>query len=107
MDAPADAARQEADGIVADAQGGLSKSSVPARRRGDCAYQSHSARLGAVLCVRSLEPVLLVHPRLGREDGAAPPGTGQPASRLRVEAVEQSVVVWWDYSMSTGSPIDQ
>src|SRR5262249_13067511 len=107
MDAPADAARQEADGVAADAQAGLSKSSVPARRRGDCANQSHPAGLGAVLCVRPLESLLRLHRRLGSEDGAAPRGGGQPASRLRVEAVEQSVVVWWDYSMSTGSPIDQ
>ena len=87
---------------------GFSKSSVPARRRGDCAYQSHPAGLGAVLCVRPLQPMLLVHPRLGREEGSAPPGAGTPASRLRVEAVEQSVVVWGPRTVqsSTGSPTD-
>src|SRR4029434_6263642 len=93
MDAAADAARQEADGVAADAQAGLSKSSVSARGRGDCAYQSHPARLGAVLCVRSLESLLLVHPRLGGEEDSAPPGAGQPASRVRVEAVESGVAV--------------
>jgi len=51
MDAPADTATQEADGIAADAQAGLSESSVPAYRRGDCAYQSYPARLSAVLCI--------------------------------------------------------
>src|SRR5262245_35616382 len=94
MDATADAARQEADGVAADAQAGLSKSSVPARRRGDCANQSHPAGLGAVLCVRPLESLLRLHPRRGREEGSAPPGGGQAASPLRVEGVEESVVVW-------------
>src|SRR5262249_10553916 len=94
MDAPADAARQEADGVAADAQGGLSESSVPAHRRGDCAYQSHPAGLGAVLCIRPLESLLLVHPRLGGEEDSAPPGAREPASRFRVETVEPSVVVW-------------
>src|SRR5712691_11251206 len=94
MDATADAATEEADGAVADPQAGLSKSSVPARGRGDCAHQSHPARLGAVLFGRSLESLLLVHPRLGGEEDSAPPGACAPASRLRVEAVEQSVVVW-------------
>src|SRR5262249_582054 len=93
MDAAADAARQEANGVAADAQAGLPKSSVPAHRRGDCAYQSHPARLGAVLCIWPLESLLLVHPRLGREEDTAPPGAGKPASRLRVETVEQNVDV--------------
>src|SRR5712691_8389302 len=94
MDAPADTASQEADGVAADAQAGLSESSVPANRRGDCAYQSHSARLGAVLCIRPLESMLLVHPRLGGEEDSAPPGAGKPTSRFRVETVEPRMVVW-------------
>jgi hypothetical protein len=56
--------------------------------RGDCANQPDSAWLGAVLCGRSFEPLLLVHPRVGRKEDAAPFGAGQPASRFRVEAVE-------------------
>src|SRR5215470_5971710 len=94
MDAAADAARQEAHGVAADAQAGISEFSVPAHRRGDWTYQSHPARLGAVLCVRPLKPLLLVHPRLGREEGSSPLGAGAPASRLRVAAVEHSEVVW-------------
>src|SRR2546428_7136180 len=93
MDAVADAARQEADGVAADAQASLSKSSVSARRRGDCAYQSHPARLGAVLCVRPLESLLLVHPRLGGEEDSVPPGPSQPATRFRVEAVAAGVAL--------------
>src|SRR5438309_2294536 len=93
MDAAADAARQEANGVAADAQAGLSTSSVSARRRGDCACQSHPARLGAILCVRSLESLLLVHPRLGGEEDSVPPGPSRPATRIRVEAVESGVAV--------------
>src|SRR5687767_6904757 len=91
MDAAADAARQEADGVAADAQAGPSKSSVSAGRRGDCANQSHPARLGAVPCVRSLESLLLVHPRLGREEDSVPPGPSKPATRFRMEAVASGV----------------
>src|SRR5262245_3726113 len=91
MDAAADAASQEADGVAADAQAGVPNL---VSRRGDCAYQSHPARLGAVLCGRSLESLLLVHPRLGRAADSGPLGACAPASRLRMEEVEQSVVVW-------------
>src|SRR6516225_4129170 len=94
MDAAADAASQEADGVAADAQAGLSESSVPAHRRGDCAYQSHPAWLGAVLCIRPLGSLLLVHPRLGGEEDSAPLGACKPASRLRMETMEPSMVVW-------------
>src|SRR2546427_2478141 len=41
----------------ARAQAGISKSTVPASRRGDCPHQSHLARLGAVLCGRPVKPV--------------------------------------------------
>src|SRR6185295_14725061 len=94
MDAAAHAAAQEADGVAADAQARVSKPSVPARRRGDCPHQSDSARLGAVLCGRPLQPVFLVHSRLGGKEDSGPPGAHVPASRVRLEAVEQSVIVW-------------
>src|SRR2546425_391586 len=84
MDAATDAARQEADGVAAQAQADISKSSVPAHRGADCANQSDAARLGAVLCSGSLEPLFLVHSRLGREENSAPAGARQPASRFRV-----------------------
>ncbi len=60
MDAAANPATQEADGVAADAQAGVSKPSVPARRRGDCSHQSDTARLGAILCGRPLQPVFLI-----------------------------------------------
>ena len=80
--------------LLQQAQGDFPKPSVPARQRGDCADQSDPARLGEVLCGRPLEPVLLVHSRLGREEDSAPPGASAPASRLRLEAVEQGMAVW-------------
>src|SRR5712691_5712468 len=94
MDAAADPAKQEADGVAADAQARVSKPSVPARCRGDCPHQSNPARLGALLCGRPLQPVFLVHSRLGGEEDSDPPGARAPASRVRLEAVEQRVVVW-------------
>jgi hypothetical protein len=49
--------------------------------------------LGAVLCHRPLEPVFLIHPRLGRKEDSAPSGQSVQASRLRLEAMEQGRVV--------------
>ena len=55
MDAATHAARQEADGIAAQAQGDLPRFSIPAGRRADRKDQSDSARLGDILCRRPLE----------------------------------------------------
>jgi hypothetical protein len=38
--------------------------------------------------------VLLVYSRLGREEASAPLGEGHTTPSLRVEAVEQGMVVW-------------
>src|SRR5712692_7615942 len=94
MDAAAYAARQEADGIAAQAQAGLPKISLSAREGVDRADQSHSARLGELLCGRPLQPVLLVYPRLGREEDSVPLGQSPSAPRLRMEPVAQRMVVW-------------
>ena len=88
MDAVADAERQEADGIVTQAQGGFPKASLPARARVDRGDQSDLARLGELLCVWPFESVLLVRAQLGGEEGPAPSGPGLPTSRIRLEAVE-------------------
>src|ERR1700716_3940616 len=93
MDAASHPAGEKADGAVAHAQADFPQPSVPANQRGDCANQPDSAWLGAVLCGRPFEPVLLVHSKLGREEDSAPFGAGQPASRFRLEAVEHSVAV--------------
>ncbi len=89
MDAATHAARQEADGIAAQAQGDFPRFSIPAGRRADRKDQSDSARLGEILCRGSLKSVFLVHPRLGREEDSAPSGQSLSAPRLRMEAVEQ------------------
>src|SRR5215467_5916294 len=94
MDAAAHAASQEANGIAAQAQADLPKLSVSACEGVDRTDQSHSARLGELLCRGPLQPVLLVRPRLGREESSEPPGEKSPAPRLWVEAVEQGLVVW-------------
>ena len=74
MDAAAYAERQEADGVAADAQAGFSKPSVPAGGEVIARINPDPARLGAVLCGRPLQPVFLVHPRLGREEDSGPSG---------------------------------
>src|SRR5713101_857626 len=94
MDAASHPAGEKADGAVAHAQADFPQPSVPANQRGDCANQPDSAWLGAVLCRRPFEPVLLVHSRLGREEDSAPFGAGQPASRFRLEAVDQGMALW-------------
>src|SRR5215471_805571 len=94
MDAAIYAAEQEADGIAAQAQAGFPGLSLSARERGDRKDQSYSARLGELLCGRPLQPVFLVYPRLGREEDSVPLGQGQPTPGLRMEAVEQGMVVW-------------
>src|SRR5262245_60977906 len=93
MDAAADTAWQEADGVAAKTQAGVPKSSVSARRRGDCVYQSDPARLGAVLCGRSCESLLLLHLRLGGKEDSVPLGSSKPATWFRVEAVESRMAV--------------
>src|SRR4029450_12183098 len=94
MDAALYPARQEADGAAAHAQADISESSGQPRRRGDWSHQSNSAWVGAVLCGRPFKPVFLVHSRLGGEEDSDPPGARAPASRVRLAAVEQRVVVW-------------
>jgi hypothetical protein len=49
--------------------------------------------VGKILCRGPLEPVLLVHPKLGGEEDPAPLGESQPAPRLWMEAVEPGMAV--------------
>src|SRR6185503_14624724 len=66
---------------------------LPRNPQSDREDQSDPARLGEILCHRPLESVFLIYPRLGREEDTAPSGPGVPASRLRLEAVEQGLAV--------------
>src|ERR1700694_5166892 len=93
MDAAAIAERQETDGLAGQAQRDLPGLSFPAGGRGDREDQSDSARVGEILCHRPLESVFLIHPILGRKEDPAPSGQGVPASRIRLEAMEQGVAV--------------
>ena len=93
MDAVVIAEGQAADGVAEQAQGDLPGLSIPAGGRGDREDQSDPARLGEVLRDRPLEPVFLLHPKLGRDEDSAASGAGVPASRFRLEAMEQGMAV--------------
>src|SRR5262245_49494794 len=92
MDAAAIAEGQETDGLARQAQGDLRGLSFPAGWRGDRKDQSDSARVGEILCHRPLESVFLIHPILGRKEDS-PSGQVVPASRIRLEAVEQGMAI--------------
>src|ERR1700686_134461 len=93
MDAAVIAERQEAEGLARQAQRDFPDLSFPACGRGDRQDQAYPARLGEVLRDRPLESVFLLHPILGRDEDSAPSGSGVPASRLRLETVEQGMAV--------------
>ncbi len=93
MDAATIAEGQETDGLARQAQGDLRGLWFPAGWRGDRKDQSDSARVGEILCHRSLESVFLIHPILGRKEDTAPSGQVVPASRIRLEAVESGMAV--------------
>ena len=93
MDASVIAERQETDGLARQAQRDFPGFSVPASGEGDREDQSDPARVGEVLRDRPLESVFLVYPKLGRDEDAASSGSGVPASRLRLEAVESGMVI--------------
>ncbi len=84
---------QETDGLARQAQRDLPGLPFPAGGRGDREDQSDPARLGEILRHRPLESVFLIHPRLGRKEDPAPSGQGVPASRFRLEAMEQGMAV--------------
>src|SRR5262249_20567520 len=93
MDAAVIAERQEADGLARQAQRDLPGLSFPAGWRGDRKDQSDPARLGEVLCHRPLESVLLLHPKLGRDEDSAASGPGLSPPGLRLETMEQGMAV--------------
>ena len=94
MDAAAHAERPKADGLASQTQDHFPKLSLSARQSIDRTDQSHSAGLGKLLRDWTFEPVLRVHPRLGRKEDSAPSGPSRSAPGLRMEAVEQGMAVW-------------
>jgi hypothetical protein len=93
MDAAVIAERQEADGLAGQAQRDFPMLSISAGGRSDREDQSDPARLGEVLRDWPLQPMFLLYPKLGGNEDSASSGSGVPASRLRLEAVEQGMAV--------------
>src|SRR3954467_7926272 len=93
MDAAVVAPGQETDGLARQAQRHLPALPVSARQRGDRQDQSDPEGLGAILCHRALECLFFLPPRLGRKEDPASSGPSLPASRLRLEAVEQGMAI--------------
>src|SRR3954462_2093330 len=94
MDAAVTAQEQETDGLARQAQRHFPELPVSARQRGDRQDQSDPEGLGAILCRRELECLFFLPPRLGRKEDPASSGPSVPASRLRLEAVEQGMAIW-------------
>ena len=84
-------AMQAADGVAAEAQGGVSALGLSACRAGDRGDQPDPAGLGELLPDWERGAVLRVREGLGREEGAAPHDAGEGPSGLRLEAVEYGV----------------
>jgi len=85
--------RQEADGLAGQAQRDFPILSISAGGRSDREDQSDPARLGEVLRDWPRQPMFLLYPKLGGDEDSASSGSGVPASRLRLEAVEQGMAV--------------
>ena len=96
MDAFVIAEGKEANGIAWQTERNFPGLSFPAGRRSDRKDQSDSARLGEILCDRSLQSLLFLHPTLGRQEDSASSGPSVQTSRLRLEAVEQGMAVRHD-----------
>ena len=79
---------EEAHGAAGEAQGGLPLLPLPAGRTGDRADQPDPAGVGQLLRPRQRQSMLLLHPRLGGEEGATASGAELETSRLRLEEVE-------------------
>src|SRR5207245_4444780 len=83
-----DAGHQAADGVAAQAQGGVPALALSAGRAGHRGDQPDPAGLGELLSGRECGTVLWVCEGVGREEGAAPFDAGEESSGLRLEAVE-------------------
>ena len=86
-----DAGHEAADGVAAEAQGGVPALGLSACRAGDRGDQPDPAGLGELLPDWERGAVLRVREGLGREEGAAPYDAGEGPSGLRLEAVEYGV----------------
>jgi RNA-directed DNA polymerase len=82
---------QAADGIAAEARGGVPALGLSACRAGHRGDQPDPAGLGELLPDWERGAVLRVRKGLGREEGAAPYDAGERPPGLRLEAVEYGV----------------
>jgi hypothetical protein len=79
---------EEAHRAAGEPEGRLPLPPVPAGATGDHADQSEAPGVGQLLCPRERQSMLLLHPRLGREEGETTLGAELETHRLRLEEVE-------------------
>jgi len=84
---------EKANGAAAKTRGRLSALSLTTSRAGGGTHQPHRAWLGELLRHRSLGAVLLLRPRLGRDEDAAAPVTQPAAQGLRLATAASRVAV--------------
>jgi site-specific DNA recombinase len=84
----ADAGHEAADGVAAEAAGGVPALGIPARGPGDRGDQSDLAWLGELLPSWERGPVFFVREDLGRAEGTAPSDEGEGPTGLRLATVE-------------------
>jgi len=85
---PVHAQGQEADGVTEEAPGDLPAESEPTGERGDRTDQPDPARLGELLCGRTLESVFRIYTRLGGKENPATSDAGKKTQGLRLETME-------------------
>jgi hypothetical protein len=88
VDAAAHTAAEETHDTVAKPQGVVPVLSLPTHWGFDRKDQLDPEGLGEILLRGTLEPMLLIHSRLGGKEDTASPGASPIAPRLRLEAVE-------------------
>jgi hypothetical protein len=79
---------EEADGVTAEAPGGVPALALSACEAGDRGDQPDPAGLGELFPGRQRGAVLQHREELGREEIAAPYDAGEGSAGLRLEAVE-------------------
>ena len=85
---PVQPADEDAERVVAKAQGDIPTLSVTAGGTGGGDHQSDPARVGELLRDRAREPLLWLCSRLGREEDTAPYDASKESPRVRLEEVE-------------------
>ncbi len=79
---------EEANGVIAQAQGYFPALALPTSKQSSTAHQPDTAGMGELLFDGSFEPVLLVRPGLGGEEDTATSDASTEAKGLWLEEVE-------------------